>query len=387
MLMKRKMYNTAVFRLTVLSCLLSACREAPSEYSLFPAPTDNTADIRIDSLDYEILPLDTIHTSFLGDLYINNDKLQWVDYRFCWIFEFDPAGRFLQRRLGQGKSLKEIPTGLIYSYAPDGKGGFTVIGPQTDCYVFDSTYTLQNQFLVQDYVVDEDPGESDPDKAGTYTYAYDKLVTRAYDDELYINIYSESDDFNFFGDAVPYFREAPLLMGVNLKNARADRLLGRFSPAYVPNSYLCKLFVYTGFDIARNGDFYMAMEADSLIYQYDRDYRPIRSFGRAGRGMDCSYPVLRNLDEIQAHYADGRAMGHYDWIEYIDRTGLLFRSYVKSAEAEVYGLQIYDGTVLVADVDVPVGFRVKGYIAPYYYAVGRIDEENEKIPVYRFKLD
>lgn len=365
----------------------TACKTSPSTDSLFPEPSNDPTALLYSSLDLEPVPLDSINTSYSGDLHINRNKLQWVDYRFCWIFEFTPDGHLLQCHLGQGKSNKEIPVGQIDSYAPDEHGGFTALSSQTDCYVFDSSCTLQKQFLIQDYVIGEDPNESRPDKAGTYTYAYDKLITRASDNRLYINIYSESDNFNFFGDATPYFEQAHILMGVNLENQKADRLLGRYSPTYAQHNNQHKLHLYTGFDIAANGDFYIALEADSLIYQYDKDYRPIRSFGYAGRDMDTDYIPLHNLEDIQQHYQQERETGHYDWIEYIDQTDRLFRSYAKGPEAETYGLQIYDGSTLIADIDVPRQFRVKGYIAPYYYAIGQIDEENGQIPVYRFKLD
>ena len=367
----------------------TACRETVSDHAaLFPLPTnENKVALRFTSLYCDTVALDPIHTSFVGAFYVQNQKILWVDYRFCWIFEFDTDGKFIQRRLGQGKGPKEVPTGLLYGYAPDQAGGFVVLGPQTDCYRFDSAGVLIHRFLVRDYVVGENPAENGPDRPGTYTYAYDKLVTRVFDNELFLNIYSEAEGFDLFGDAKPYFREARILMGINLENGRADQLLGRFPPVYENRSDWCKPFVFTSFDIAPNGDFYVAPEVDTLIYRYDRNYRPICSFGQAGRDMDTAYMALRTPDELQIFFNQERAKGRYDWVEYVDETGVLFRSYVKGAEASTDGLQIYEGTVLVGDVDVPRGFRVKGYIAPYYYAEGPVDEENETLTLYRFTLE
>ena len=54
-------------------------------------------------------------------------------------------------------------------------------------------------------------------------------------------------------------------------------------------------------------------------------------------------------------------------VEYVDETGLLFRSYRKGGGSVTDGLQVYRDGVLVGDVDVPLGFRMAGYVDPYYY--------------------
>lgn len=78
--------------------------------------------------------------------------------------------------------------------------------------------------------------------------------------------------------------------------------------------------------------------------------------------------------------------GFYNWLEWVDETGVLFRSYQKGDGADVDGLQIYRDGVLVGDVDVPKGLRVAGYVAPYYYSYVMPDEEREVLYVYRFKF-
>jgi hypothetical protein len=49
-------------------------------------------------------------------------------------------------------------------------------------------------------------------------------------------------------------------------------------------------------------------------------------------------------------------------------------------------LQVYMDDVLIADVDVPVNFRVSGFIAPYYYSNSFSNEDTEEIKLYRFML-
>lgn len=76
------------------------------------------------------------------------------------------------------------------------------------------------------------------------------------------------------------------------------------------------------------------------------------------------------------------------WSKFMDETDLLFVSYRKDSE-DSDGLQIYKNGQLIADVIVPKKFRVMGYIAPYYYSyiIPLLDEEDDSLIMYRFKLE
>ena len=49
-------------------------------------------------------------------------------------------------------------------------------------------------------------------------------------------------------------------------------------------------------------------------------------------------------------------------------------------------LRFIEHGVLQGDIEVPKSFYVIGYIAPYYYATIDIDEKNEMIKMFRFKI-
>ena len=65
---------------------------------------------------------------------------------------------------------------------------------------------------------------------------------------------------------------------------------------------------------------------------------------------------------------------------------LTFRTYRTGTPKNETRLQIYDRTTLIGDVQVPYGFKVMGYIEPYYYSEFICDEDKETIEIYRFKL-
>ncbi len=70
----------------------------------------------------------------------------------------------------------------------------------------------------------------------------------------------------------------------------------------------------------------------------------------------------------------------------IDETGILFRTYVKGQNSGTDGLQVYKDGILIADVGVPKGFKVVGYMEPYYYSQVFEDEENGRLEIMRFRL-
>ena len=51
------------------------------------------------------------------------------------------------------------------------------------------------------------------------------------------------------------------------------------------------------------------------------------------------------------------------------------------------GLQVYSENCLIADIEVPRDFEVIGYIAPWFYARGFCNYDNEEIVIYKFKLE
>ena len=86
------------------------------------------------------------------------------------------------------------------------------------------------------------------------------------------------------------------------------------------------------------------------------------------------------------YFNDRPKRGYYTTVKVFSDNKLLMRSYRKGSESKYDGLQIYKDDILISDLDVPKGFEINGYIAPYYYSSAIIDEEKETISVYRFQL-
>ena len=100
-----------------------------------------------------------------------------------------------------------------------------------------------------------------------------------------------------------------------------------------------------------------------------------------------AYVKIDDFEVMSKYYmSEKQSKGYYTWLEYVDETGLLFRSYQKGGSQSTDGLQIYKDGVLLGDINVPKGLKVMGYVSPYYYSYVIADEEREIMYMYRFKL-
>ena len=158
-----------------------------------------------------------------------------------------------------------------------------------------------------------------------------------------------------------------------------------FPQIYHQEKASCASFGGVNFDVGEDY-LYVGYEADSLIYRCDFSGEPESCFGISGKGMDMDYAPVRSWDDVPVYRQNRETKGRYGWIEYIDETGLLFRSYSRGQHSSSDGLQIYENGVLAADLDVPGEFRVAGYIEPYYYSQVFEDEENGRLRIMRFRL-
>jgi len=227
----------------------------------------------------------------------------------------------------------------------------------------------------------------DPNEFSLYTLDYENLTLRADSKNyLYIPIYAENPRFNAFSSS-RYYEEGRILAKLDLKEGKIEQVLGKRSAEYLKYKYLGHHATFS-YDIDGKDNFYIGHEIDSIIYKYDNDFNLIGKFGFAGKAMDQNYKEVPEFDLRllrEAYGKDRPTRGYYHYVEYIDDQNLLFRSYTKGGSSTVDGLQIYKNESLIADVHVPKGLVVRGYIAPYFYGES-ILENDEDLQLYRFKL-
>lgn len=176
-------------------------------------------------------------------------------------------------------------------------------------------------------------------------------------------------------------------LGLFDENFQLTKLGGRRSELYLDHQYLPN-FDYTYF-VKKGDSLIVSFPIDPSLYIYDLGLQYLGKFGEEGIGMKKDYIPTQTLEEAESQWEmDFRQFGYYDQLYYDEKSQLLFRSYVpKGTNGGFSRLQIYQGESLIADLEVPLRFKVIGSKDGLFYADGIIDEENEKLAFYTFTID
>ena len=335
-------------------------------------------------MELEPFSLDSVESSYMGYLEMDQDTIYQIDEKFCWVFRFTKEGKLIDRSLGLGAGPKEYNTGSIDGYCRLADDYWLFVDSGDGCTFFTNTFERKDRLQIIRGGSREDKSYSNP---AIYTKDYGHFIMRQMGDYAYFNVHAAEgmlSDFMF--EPETYYRNVHVLMKLDLKSGKIENLLGGYPPFYYEKRLY--LFQQVSFDIdLQKEQFMVSYDADSLIYCYDKDYNPLYSFGWQGKDMNtdyCNYPTMvlaKQRDKIRAKYS------YYHDIKYIKELDLLFRPYTKKQEVDCDGLQIYRGQTLIADVAVPKGMVVLGYSAPYVYATTGMDGIRESVDMFRFKLE
>ncbi|HET8860116.1 hypothetical protein [Marivirga sp.] len=382
--MKKIIYVFIIF--TVISCT-SNHKEKSTKVSY-------SKNIKIDSIYIEEVMLPNISTSFSGTFEIFDNKINFVDQRFGWVYEFNPNGKLVNRHLGQGAGPNEINTAYLDGYVNLKSGNHLFLGSTFDVHVHsDSSFERIKSYTfswegAQDVNKVRTSSSPDVNQFALYTLDYQNLIIREdQNGNVYLPIYGETQYFNGINSDF-YYDKGHILARLNLKSGRIDKLLGKRSPQYLEQKYLPHHSFFS-YDIDENNYFYVSHEIDSLIFKYDQNFDLVSVFGSKGRNMATDYITMKQFDSklFKDLYFNKRPqLGWYSYLEFVDDVGLLFRSYTKGKHSDYDGLQIFEDETLIGDVQVPKSFRVKGYIEPYVYGELKTNDDS-KLNLYRFKLE
>ncbi|GCB33710.1 hypothetical protein [Bacteroides faecalis] len=362
--------------------LIVGCGKRQDAFSC--AKVFNVKDVKYDNLVLQTLLLDSINTSSFGESCISpSGDIVFIDKHFCTVTFFDTCGHLKSTHLGLGGGPSETQVGRIaaQSFLPTGE--LLLMGYNLDVHLFNPNFMLDKVFLVN-----REKRPNLVESSMTYTNQYNDMVCRSYGDCFYMNVYSEHPEFNYLEETQQYLQSCRHIWEIDFRKNMDGRLLA----SGYPNSYLKDLnkhvvFLGTRFDIDKQGNFYVSYEVDSLIYVYDSDYNPLATYGFQGNEMNLDYLSIYDYKTCRSNYRKERqTKGHYYWLEFVDETQTLFRSYRKTGEND--GLQIYYEGKLIGDIEVPKDLRVMGYIDPYYYSyiVPKLDENDDSLIIYRFRL-
>ena len=372
--------NRIVLFLIMLA--LFSCSDGEKKGFADIVPDSDRTGIRYDSINIERIVLDSVYCSYYGFSGISPaGHIYYYDRHFGYIYEFDSEGKCLSRHLGIGRSNHETAFRDCVN-AAFSDSGFVLLSTGLDFEIFDSDYSLEKRFAL----VYRPDIRADASSFETYSFSWENRVARIKDGIFYIGMMSEHPEFNIFATGEKFLEQGRHIGRIDLTEEKSLPMIVKgFPQIYHQEKASCASFGGVNFDVGEDY-LYVGYEADSLIYRCDFSGEPESCFGISGKGMDMDYAPVRSWDDAPVYRQNRETKGRYGWIEYIDETGLLFRSYSRGQHSSSDGLQIYENGVLVADLDVPGEFRVAGYIEPYYYSQVSEDEETGRLKIMRFRL-
>lgn len=363
-----------------LVLLLGSCADGDNVYDSMRRIVSDGAPA-YNSVRLEQLQLDSVRYS--GESFSWAQEGQGIcclDIFYGWLYRFDAEGHLIKRTLGNGRASNESIIKHYMIGTMSGDGELAIAGSSLDFEYFSKDLTAVNRFLI----VKDQQKEYAPSEFLAYTTPGD-CIARFYKGKLYEGLVSDIPDFIFGPD---YEKKVCHIGVVDMTEGKALKSEIQGLPSmFSEDKAKYRGMDFVMFDIDNQDNMYIGFAADSLVYVFDHNRKPKFAFGRSGVNMDTDYERFGSLDEMNAYRTNITKKGYYYWIEYIDETGVCFRSYKKGADSEYDGLQVYKDGKLLADCETPKGFKVVGYIAPYYYSQIIGGEEDGSLMVYRFKLD
>jgi len=332
-----------------------------------------------------------INSSFLGFLQIEQDKIVYFDRIFGYVFYFDKNGEFIKRYLGKGRGPTDYPSSELFYHCSTADNKHILMDLFWNYFVYDKDWNLISKkhidFQEDKFSNSELINKPNPNMGPLYEIDFSIPTIIAIDtSHILIPVLAQhiKPKWNSYS-SLNHYKYFHIFGELDIKSGEMVRFFGRKSPDYLKYHYLPSFNKFY-FDCTMN-EIFITYEPDSLIYCISKDGKHKYSFGYMGRDMLTDYPETKTFEEAERTISEHRKKySFYSSLKLIKKTDVLFRGYKKNNE-KYAGLQAYKDTELLFDVNVPKTFKVIGYISPFYYASITTNDEDEKLIIYRFKIN
>jgi hypothetical protein len=364
-------------QLTIVAFLLlgtvSSCYTRPDRV---PHKGENKTQNQSIIVDWDSTEIDIFYTGGQGNFFMKDSIITFASHYYAKIYNYDCRNfELISSHFGLGQGPNEL---LRFFYA-------TPIINDTSFFIIDNNIkvTLYNN-------------QYELDRKGILDFKWKGLNIGAYDSpsvynfmlrtDFGANIYKYGDNFIIPLQPIlhyvcedervtkEHFAKSHIFGLLDVNTMEVNKVFGHYPPVYqkqlLPHF---NFFSYT-FD---NDIFYVDFPVDSLVYVYKYPDKLLYSFGFECKDIARSYTTSNVLnDEV---YKNMRRNGMNAEIINFKESGLLFRTYIRNMENATSGMQIYDNTTydLLADIDVPLFFKLLGYHDGCFYGVTMLPRETD----------
>lgn len=382
--MKLLVYIMKKIAFLLLLCSLFACsRQAKN----VPHSGERLLNKRI-YLDSVVV--DASYTSGWGNFYLVDSIITFADTYYSKFYDYKAnSGDFVAEHFRKGNGPGELNE-FMFAYPIRNK--------KDQCLIVDNSIMLHS-FKQQDYELFHH---------GRINFGWNGLC-KDYDSPRAYNIMYLTDygvDFYYLNDSIIAFPvnlidrfvsekeiesdrydKLHIFGELNVNTMIVERITGKMPEIYhekpIPN--------FESFRFAMRGDtVYVNHYVDSLIYVYLYPDELIYTMGFEGRDIDRNYMQTTELDEGKTFMKDYKTVGSSAGLDYVPETNMLIRTYVKERVMRKTGLQLYQNSNMLADIDVPNYFMFLGYNNGWYYGVRKLPLETEndiRFVFYKFRIE
>lgn len=378
-----KILSNIFFLFLIVSCAGNKSEEVPSFQE---------ADLSVELLEIDSLLLDKEYFSGVGFFTLGRHQIFFVDQIFSTILTFDGPGNYTGTFLGKGEGPGEQEN--IHGFLPYGFEGDHLVLDNFQLVHFDQSFQQVEAYPIEwDYSESYETMLNAPKGSMLGLYEIDwkskgentPFFVWPTEKTILLPITMSHPALNgYVSDE--YYRSVFLFGNYITENRKVTDGFGNRSEAYLKYRYIPNFdFLYAS---TRKDEILVSFGIDPLIHVYEINGKLRYKFGVSGKDMKLDYPQTTSIEEALDKYrVDLEKAGFYGHL-YTDETNdLTFRTYFPEGKGKGFSrLQIYRRHTLVGDVQVPERFRVIGKIGDYYFADGIVDELNDRLGIYKFKL-
>lgn len=383
-----------IFSLAFFSCNEEKAKLdiASSDYYDVPNLSTNNNYKKVKKIEINSSKMDsTISSSFVGNLWVNDNSLYFSDSYFNYVFHLDANGNHINTFLGRGEGPNEISD--LDDIVANDNGSYTVLNTSSSSiYNFDKDWKRINKVHIdfgmkRSYKeVIDNPEPSLPESYELET-GYNDIMMNWDDKYVAMSVSASHPSFNGYFKSDLFYNHSRVLALIDKKTGMIEEFIGRRPPIYLEKQNIPSFNHFKFETDIKNA--YLSFMPDPNIYVIDKTTKlAIGKFGAPGKDMKINYRLTDNYEQAQKNEIEDLTIyGYYSSIKLIPEENLVFRTYTRGQGSTNDGLQIYKNYNLIGDVTVPKGFKIIGKIDDDYIGATSKEISEEEVLIYKIKFN
>lgn len=355
-------------------------------------PVYQQENLKIKNISIDSLILEKDYFSGVGFFSLGRDQIFFVDQVFSTVISFDSEGLYQGTYLGKGGGPDEQNN--IHGFQPYSKDNNHVVLDNFELVVFDENFVKVTSYPIEwDYSESYQDMVNSPKGSMLGLYELDwkskgqntSFIIDETSSQVLLPITMSHPTLNGY-ISEEYYQSVAIFGRYDLNKKIVLEGFGRRSDKYLEQKFVPN-FDFSFFTKSKN-EILVSFAIDPLIHVFDADGELLYKFGMEGVDIQKSYPKTNTIEDALDNYKlDLEKAGFYHLIYLDEAKNLTFRTYFPEGAEKGYSrLQIYQDKTLIGDVRVPERFRIIGKIGDFYFADGVVDEFNDRLGIYKFKL-